>query len=54
MAAHPEYRALYDAPNSTLARKQFLDALASRHVADVHTAVLDFGRKKAIGREDPV
>ena len=54
MDAHPEYRALYDAPNSTLARKRFLDALASRHVADVHTAVLEFGRKKAIGREDPV
>ena len=54
MEAHPEYRALYDAPNSTLARKRFLDALACRHVADVHKAVLDFGRKKNIGLEDPV
>jgi hypothetical protein len=54
METHPEYRALYDAPNSTLARKRFLDALACRHVADVHQAVLDVGRKKNIGREDPV
>lgn len=54
MEVHPEYRALYDAPNSTLARKRFLDALACRHVADVHAAVLDLGRKLAIGREDPV
>jgi hypothetical protein len=36
---HPEYLALYDAPNSTLARKRFLDAIACRHLEDVHKAV---------------
>jgi hypothetical protein len=49
-----EYRALQAAPDSALARLDFIEALARRHLADVHKAVLDFGRKKAIGLEDPV
>ena len=32
----------------------FIEGLARRHLADVHKAVLDFGRKKGIGLEDPV
>jgi hypothetical protein len=35
LEAHPEYRALQDAPDSALARLQFLDALARRHLEAV-------------------
>ena len=52
--ALPEYRALEAAPDSALARVEFVDALARRHLDAVHRAVLDFGRKKGIGLEDPV
>ena len=52
--AHPEYRALQAAPDSALARMAFIDALARRHLADVHQEVLRFGRSKGIGLEDPV
>jgi hypothetical protein len=52
--ARPEYRALQEAPDSALARLDFIEALARRHLADVHKAVLDFGRKKGVGLEDPV
>jgi hypothetical protein len=52
--AHPEYRALQEAPDSALARLDFIEALARRHLADVHAAVLKFGRTKGIGLEDPV
>ena len=52
--AHPEYRALQAAPNDGGARQAFIDALARRHLADVHKEVLRFGRSKGIGLEDPV
>jgi hypothetical protein len=52
--ALPEYRALQAAPDSALARLDFIEGLARRHLADVHKAVLDFGRKKGVGLEDPV
>ena len=54
MEAHPEYRALSDAPDSSVARLRFLNALARRHMANVHREVLKFGRGKGIGLEDPV
>jgi hypothetical protein len=54
LEARPEYRALHDAPDSALARLQFLDALARRHLEAVHKAVLKFGRCKGIGLEDLV
>ena len=50
----PEYRALHDAPDSALARMRFLDALAQRCLDAVDKEVLHFGRKKAIGLEDPI
>jgi hypothetical protein len=49
-----EYYMLQKTPDDALARLDFIDALARRHLADVHKAVLDFGRKKGIGLEDPV
>jgi hypothetical protein len=52
--AHPEYRALHDAPDSTLARERFLNGLARRHLEAVHREVKKFGRGKGIGLEDPV
>jgi hypothetical protein len=42
------------APDPALARLQFLDALARRHLEAVHKEVLRFGRGKGIGFEDPV
>jgi hypothetical protein len=50
----PEYRALSDAPDSSVARLCFLNALARRHLTNVHREVLEFGRGKGIGLEDPV
>ena len=44
MEAHPEYRALSDAPDSSVARLRFLNALARRHMTNVHREVLKFGR----------
>jgi hypothetical protein len=52
--ARPEYRELQAAPDSGFARMGFIDALARGHLADVHAAVLKFGRTKGIGLEDPV
>jgi hypothetical protein len=52
--AHPEYLALHDAPDSTLAREHFLSALVRRHVEDVNKEVLNFGRSKGVGLKDPV
>jgi hypothetical protein len=43
MEAHPEYRALSDAPDSSVARVRFLNALARRHMTKVHREVLKFG-----------
>jgi hypothetical protein len=56
LGAHPEYRALSDrdAPNSSVARLRFLNALARRHRMNVHREVLKFGSGKGIGLEDPV
>jgi hypothetical protein len=54
MEAHPEYRALSDAPDSSVARLRFLNALARRHLTNVHREVLKFGRGKGIGLEDTV
>ncbi len=36
LVAHPEYRALSDAPNSSVARLRFFNALARRHLMNVH------------------
>jgi hypothetical protein len=52
LSVHPEYRALSDAPDSSVARLRFLNALERRHL--VHREVLKFGRGKGIGLEDPV
>jgi hypothetical protein len=54
LEAHPEYRALQASPDSISARMSFIKALSHRHLADVHAAVLKFGRGKGIGLEDPV
>jgi hypothetical protein len=54
LEAHPEGRALQDTPDSRWARMSFIEALSHRHLADVHAAVLKFGRTKGIGLEDPV
>jgi hypothetical protein len=57
LVAHPEYRALSDAPDwadSSVARLRFLNALARRHLTNVHREVLKFGRAKGKGLEDPV
>jgi hypothetical protein len=54
LEAHPEYRALRDAPDSSRARLCFFNALARRHLETVHREVLKFGRAKGIGLEDPV
>jgi hypothetical protein len=50
----PEYRALSDAPDSSVARLRLFNALARRHLVNVHRQVLKFGRGKGIGLEDPV
>jgi hypothetical protein len=54
LEAHSEYRALQAAPDSRFARLGFIEAFSHRHLADVHVAVLKFGRTKGIGLEDPV
>jgi hypothetical protein len=54
LVTHPEYSALSDAPNSSVARLRFFNALARRHLTNVHREVLKFGRGKGIGLEDPV
>jgi hypothetical protein len=50
----PEYRALSNASDSSVARLRFLNALARRHLTNVHREVLTFGRGKGIGLEDSV
>jgi hypothetical protein len=50
----PEYRALSDAPDSSVARLRLLNELARRHLMNVHREVLKFGRGKGIGLENPV
>jgi hypothetical protein len=50
----PEYRALSDAPDSSVARLRFLNALARRHLMNVHREMLNFGRCKSFSLEDPV
>jgi hypothetical protein len=54
LVAHPEYRALSDSPDSSVARLRFFNALARRHLMNVNREVLKFGRAKGIGLEDPV
>jgi hypothetical protein len=54
LGAHPEYRALSDAPDSLRERLRFFNALARRHLMNVHREVLKFGRAKGIGLQDPV
>jgi hypothetical protein len=54
LVTHPEYRALSDAPDSSAARLRFFNALARRHLMNMHREVLKFGRGKGIGLEAPV
>jgi hypothetical protein len=54
LGAHPEYRAVSDAPDSSVARLRFFNALARRHLVNVHREVLKFCRCMGIGLEDPM
>ena len=40
--------------DSSRARLRFFNALARRHLVNVHREVLEFGHAKGIGLEDPV
>jgi hypothetical protein len=54
LVAHPEYRALSETPDSSVAHLRFLNVLACRNLTNVHREVLKFGRAKGIDLEDPV